>query len=140
MGRGFPIVSSTKQNLNTRSSTETEIVAVDDCMPSALWSIYFLNAQGYDVFEKIIYQDNKSAIILEKNGKASSSKRTNHINIRYYFITYCIEKYELYLEWCPTSDMIGYFMTKPTQGAAIKRLWDQLMGVTEAQDPGPGKH
>ena len=30
-------------------------------------------------------------------------------------------------------------MTKPTQGAALKRLRFQLMGVTEAQDPGPGK-
>ena len=29
-------------------------------------------------------------------------------------------------------------MTKPTQGAAFKILCDQLMGFTEAQDPGPG--
>ena len=29
-GRGFTIVISTEQNMNTRSSTETEIVTVDD--------------------------------------------------------------------------------------------------------------
>jgi hypothetical protein len=29
LGRGFPIVSSTKEKLNTRSSTETEIVGAD---------------------------------------------------------------------------------------------------------------
>jgi hypothetical protein len=34
LGRGFPIVSSTKQNINTRSSTETEIVGADDFMPA----------------------------------------------------------------------------------------------------------
>ena len=34
--------------------------------------------------------------------------------------------------------MIRYLMTKPTEGAALKRLRDQLMGATEAQDPGPG--
>jgi hypothetical protein len=33
LGRGFPIVSSTKHTLNTRSSTETEIVGADDFMP-----------------------------------------------------------------------------------------------------------
>jgi hypothetical protein len=38
MGRGFPIVNSTKQKLNTRSSTQTEIVGVDDCMPAVLWT------------------------------------------------------------------------------------------------------
>jgi hypothetical protein len=42
MGRGFPIVNSTKQKLNTRNSTETEIVGVDDCMPSVLWTRYFM--------------------------------------------------------------------------------------------------
>ncbi len=33
LGRGFPIVISTKQKLNTKSSTESEIVGVDDMMP-----------------------------------------------------------------------------------------------------------
>ena len=88
-------------------------------------------------FEKIVYQDNKSAINLEDNGKASSSNRTKHINIRYYFITDRIEKYELSLEFCTIVEMIGYFMTKPTQGAVFKRFRDQLTEVTEAQDPGP---
>jgi hypothetical protein len=49
MGRGFPIVSSTKQKLNTRSSTESELVGVDNMMPIIVWSCYFLMAQGYGV-------------------------------------------------------------------------------------------
>jgi hypothetical protein len=43
--------------------------------------------QGYTVAENILFQDNKSAMLLEKNDKDSSSKRTKHINIRYYFVT-----------------------------------------------------
>ena len=82
MGRVFPIVSSTKQKLNTRSSTETEILSVDDCMPAVPWTTYWLEAQGYDVFENIVYQNNKIDILLENNGKASSSNRKNHINIK----------------------------------------------------------
>ena len=38
-----------------------------------------MKAQDYDVVENIIFQDNKSAILLEKNGKTSSGKRTKHI-------------------------------------------------------------
>jgi len=34
-----------------------------------------------------IYQDNKSTILLAANGKISSSKRTRHINIWYFFVT-----------------------------------------------------
>jgi hypothetical protein len=139
MGRGFPIVNSTKQKLNTRSSTESEIVGVDDCMPAICWTRYFMDAQGYGIQENIVFQDNKSAILMEKNGKASSSKRTKHINIRYYFVTDRINKKELTVEWCPTGDMIGDYMTKPTQGALFRKFRDQIMGVVPAQDPGPGK-
>jgi hypothetical protein len=46
-----------------------------------------MKAQGYGVKDNVLFQDNKSSILLEKNGKASSSKRTEHINIRYFFIT-----------------------------------------------------
>jgi hypothetical protein len=99
LGRGFPIVSSTKQKLNTRSSTETEVVSVDDFMPAICWTRYFMDAQQYYIQENIVFQDNKSSMLLEKNGKASSSKRTKHIkNIRYFFVTDRIKKGELTVE------------------------------------------
>ena len=140
MGRGFPIVTSTKQKLNTRSSTETKLVGVDDCMPAICWTRYFILAQGREVRENIVYQDNRSAMLLEKNGKASSSKRTKHINIRYYFVTNRIKQRDLTVQWCPTGDMVADFMTKPTQGALFKKFRDQIMGVIPAQSPGPGKN
>jgi hypothetical protein len=59
LGRGFPIVSSTKQKLNTHSSTETEIVGVDDFMPAICWTQYFMEAQGYQVQDNVLFQDNK---------------------------------------------------------------------------------
>jgi hypothetical protein len=139
LGTGFPIVSSTKQKLNTRSSTETEIVGADDFMPAICWTRYFMEAQGYKVRDNVLFQDNKSAILLEKNGKASSSKRTKHINIRYFFITDRVDKGDMSLVWCPTADMIGDFMTKPLQGALFRKFRDQIMGTVPARDPGPGK-
>jgi hypothetical protein len=83
MGRGFSIVSSTKQKLNTQSSTESELVSVDDMMPIVVWSWYFLMTQRYGVTQNLLLQDNQSSILLERNGRASSSsgKRTRHINI-----------------------------------------------------------
>jgi len=139
MGRGFPINMSTKHKINTKSSTESELVSVDDCMPSICWTRYFVLAQGYGVNENLLFQDNRSAILLEKNGKASSSKRTKHIHIRYFFVTDRIKNKELSVMWCPTADMIGDFFTKPCQGALFIKFRDQIMGVVPAADPGPGK-
>jgi hypothetical protein len=139
LGCGFPIVSSTKQKLNTRSSTETEILGSDDFMQAIYWTRYFMKAQGYGVKDNVLFQDNKSSILLEKNGKALSSNRTKHINIRYFFITESVKKEEVSVVWCPTGDMIGDFVTKPLQGALFREFRDQIMGVTPARHPGPGK-
>ena len=62
--------------------------------------------------DNVIYQDNQSAIILEKNGRQPSSKSTRHINIRYYFITDRIMKQKASVEFFPTFDMIGDYFTK----------------------------
>jgi hypothetical protein len=86
MGMGFPLDKSTKHKLNIRSSTESEIVAVDNLIPQILWVCLFLKAQGFAVSDNILYQDNKSAKLLETNGRASSSKHTRHIEIRYYYV------------------------------------------------------
>jgi hypothetical protein len=40
LGRGFPIVSSTKQKLNTQSSTESEIIGANDFMPAICWILH----------------------------------------------------------------------------------------------------
>ena len=109
MGRGYPISTSTKHKLNTRSSTESEIIGVSDCMLYILWTRLFLDAHGYDVTDNKIYQYNKSAIILEKNGKESSGKRTKNINMRYFFATDCIQKGDVSVKWCPTGDITGDF-------------------------------
>ena len=63
-----------------------------------------------------LYQDNKSAIFLEKNSKKSISKRRKHIAIKYYFITDRVKADELNIEYCPTGDMVADYFTKPLQG------------------------
>ena len=46
LGKVFFVSTSIKQILNTRSSTETELVAADDLMPHLCWTNYFWNAKA----------------------------------------------------------------------------------------------
>jgi hypothetical protein len=71
-GQGAVYARSLKQKLNTRSSTETELVAFDDGMPQNLWALYFTKHQGRFLKDNISYQDNTSTIRMEKNGKMST--------------------------------------------------------------------
>jgi len=106
------------------------MVVVDDMMPSILWTHNFLMAQGFTVNDNDVYQDNKSAILLERNGKASSSKKTKHINVHYFFVMDRIAKGELCVEWCPTGDMVADFTTKPLQqGGNFNKFRDLIMGA-----------
>jgi hypothetical protein len=111
--RGFPISVSTKtkQKLNTRSSTESEL-GVNVMMPIICWTCYFLLSQGYRIIEKLLLQDNKSSILLERNGRASSGKRTRHINICYFFITDRVNMKEISIDWCPTKKMVADYTTR----------------------------
>eukprot|EP00957_Ditylum_brightwellii_P078619 5977152-Ditylum_brightwellii.AAC.1 len=67
MGKGSVMSLYTKQKLNTKSSTDSELIAVDNAMPYVLWALYFLEAQGYKVGTAKVFQDNMSAMLLEKN-------------------------------------------------------------------------
>ena len=67
------------------------------------------------VSDNVVYQDNQSAMKLEKNGRSSSGKRTRHINIRYFFVTDRIQENQMKVEYSPTEMMIADFYTKPLQ-------------------------
>ena len=88
-----------------------------------------MEKQGYNINENILYQDNKSAMLLEKNGRASSGKQSRAINIRYFFLTDQIQEENLIVKYCPTDFMIGDYMTKPLQGKKFYQFRKMIMGL-----------
>jgi hypothetical protein len=76
-----------------------------------------------------MYRDNQSTMRLAENEKASSGKRTRHINIRYFFITDRIAKKEVAIQYCPTKQMVADYFTKALQGALFYKFRDQILGV-----------
>lgn len=125
---GAMVNLSQKQKLNTRSSTEAELVGVDDAVGKIMWVEEFLKAQGFGLGVATLYQDNKSAILLETKGKESSSKRTRHINIRYFHIMDLVEKNRLKIEYRSSQEMAADFFTKPLQGAAFSKFKALILG------------
>ena len=95
MEKGAIQNNSIKNNINTKSSTEAELVAARDVLSYFYGLInVFLKQQGY-YCDSTFNQDNTSAILLEINGMGISSKRIRHINIRFYFIKDHIIRKEL---------------------------------------------
>jgi hypothetical protein len=67
IGDSTVLSRSNKQKVNTRSSTEAELITVDDTLPTVQWAKSFMMDQGYDL-ETVIKEDNKSTMLLMKNG------------------------------------------------------------------------
>ena len=83
--------------MNTRSSTETELVSVDAYMPEVWWSLYFIPAKGYGLNYVEVHKDNFSAQMLDTNGKFSISRKTNHIKAKFFFIKDKVDSEEVKL-------------------------------------------
>ena len=83
-GIGAAHARSTTSKINVKSATESELVATAEYLPYTLWFRHFMEAQGYSLKDNVIYQDNKSAILMEINGRNSCSGNSRHINIRYF--------------------------------------------------------
>ena len=132
MGEGALTSVSRKQGMNTRSSTEAEVVAADEVVGPMLWTEQFLTEQGYGINENILYQDNQSAMLLETNGRKSAGKRSRHLNIRFFFVADQVAKRRIKVTYCPTDIMLGDYMTKPTHGKKFKQFRQRIMNLPPA--------
>ena len=134
LGLGAVMSGSWRQKLNTGSSTEAELVGIDDALKYIMWGLYFLQAQGHEIKKNVLMQDNKSTILMANNGKFSCSKRTKHIKNRYFMIKDKIGRGEIVIQYCPTEDMWADINTKALQGSLFYKMRARLMGVPELYD------
>jgi hypothetical protein len=92
-------------------------------MLQLLWTGRFLMEQGFHLKETILYQDNTSSILIEKNGCSSCSKRSRHMDIRYFFIKEQVDMKRVKIE------MVADYFTKPLQGGPFRKLRDYIMNI-----------
>ena len=103
----------------TKHFFESQLRSVDKNSP--------LKPLGSDI---TIEQDNTSAIQLERNGLKSSSKRTKHINVRYFYITDRLKAGDIRrVIYKPTRNMESDYLTKALQGKVFHTHRKTLMGL-----------
>jgi hypothetical protein len=128
-GQGMVISYSWKQKINTKSSAEAELGILDDSLGYILWARYSMQEQGYKMDVSLLYQDNMSLILLETNGRASSSKHTKHIKVKYYLIMDKVGQGEITIKHCRTEQMWRDINTKPKQGLVFCVFRGHNMGI-----------
>ena len=79
----------------------------------------------------MLYQDNKSEILLEVNGKSSSGKIIRALDICYFLMTDKVEKRNVQIKYFPIDEMWGYFVTNPTQREKFRNFKNYLLDENE---------
>jgi hypothetical protein len=126
-GTGIVDEKSSKQKMNTRSSTETEHVGTSEYLPKPIFFELFMGAQGYKP-HTILAKDNESEIRMLVNGKASCTSNSKHVAIKYFWCTDRIKQGNISVRHCPTERMVADYMSKPLQGKLFVTFRNVIMG------------
>jgi len=132
LGVGTIQAKSSKQDLNTKSSSKSEHVAVGEHIGCVEGTHQFLVDAGYKMLPPMILEDNMSTIDMIKNGR-SKTDRTRHIAIRRHVAVDKITKGEILIQHCPTEEMVADILTKPMAGAQFKKLRDIMLGKSVSE-------
>ena len=87
-----------------------------------LWTKSFLEEQGHRVKRNTVYQDNKSATLLEGNWEGFIKQKN---------IPHATGKTTV--EYFPTSEMVADFHTKPLQGNMFNKYRDLILNDNHNQ-------
>ena len=136
---GGAVSWSTKwQEIVSLLTMESEYIAVAHVSKEALW-LRSLISKVFGPFwpdtATTLFSDNQSAIALSKDHQYHTC--TKHIDIHCHFICWIIKDGKLWLNYCPTTDMIANMLTKALPSPKVKhfaaelRLHDVWGGVLE---------
>ena len=66
---------------------------------------------------------------METKNREVLGKWSRAINIRYFAIKDACDRGELQVDYCPTDDLMGDFLTKPLQGGKLLKFMELLLGM-----------
>jgi hypothetical protein len=130
MGSAPVFSKSYKFKLVTRSSTESEMVCLDEAVTYAIWITSLLRDFKFHFKLPVrMLQDNLSTIGIVLNG--GTFARTKHMITKHGFIKQNVELGNIELEHCRTQIMAADMVTKPLGGTELKKLSELICIVDE---------
>ena len=120
--------------MNVARSTESELVSIADVLGMIMWFKYFMEAKGYAIENNILYQDNKSTILLAKNRRILDGKNSKQIKNRFFLIPDKVAQRELDIRHMGNKSMWADVNTKPVNGEIFRIFRSEMMGVPVEYD------
>ena len=111
---------SVKQKMQTLSSTESELLALQEASTYVVWMRYLMQELGYPITgPTVVTQDNQSATTIAEQG--GNFQRTKHIVGRFNYLAERIRLKDLVIRYLASQHMPADFLTKPLSGTDLRR-------------------
>ena len=76
----------------------------------------------------MLFQDNQSAVKIDKNGKKFCTRNYRQIDICYFFSKDRIKSNKISIDYCNTEHMLTDFLIKALQRSVFVKIYDMIMG------------
>ena len=103
-----------------RSSTEAEIVGVNEVTSEILWARDVLIELGFPQDQIMIAEDNASCITMLQTEPRNFQTNSRHVRVKWAFFRQEHEREILKLVFCPTERMRADLLTKPLRGKVFR--------------------
>ena len=108
------------------SSTEAEYIAACNATQELMWlNKIIVDMNVPESLPVKLFEDNQGCISMSKNAE---TKRTKHIDVKWYYLRDCVNNGKISLTYIPTNDQIADLLTKPL-GKEKHRMFTGLIGL-----------
>ena len=129
-GSAAILYKSLKQKTVSKSSTESELVALKEAVQQILNCAELMMEidKSVNLYPIIVYQDNESAIRLVNQPVVNRQGRSKFVNRSLFQVNENIEKGEIVVIHENTNDLVADFFTKALHGNRYRRFRARIMG------------
>jgi len=118
LGSAPVLCRSFKLKQVTRSSSESELVVLEEASTYAVWFRLLLSELGLALHHPVpVFQDNKSTIIIAQNG--GNFARTKHLLVKESYVAERIQDGDIVLKYLPTDEICADMLTKPLPSSRL---------------------
>ena len=130
---------SMKQKTISSSSTEAEIIALHEGVRHLLWVLEIYGELGHypDCAVKV-FQDNRAAIILTKEGPINFKGNSKFISRKFFTVHEHLSDGKIEIVQIGTNEMVADFLTKATCGNKYRNFRVRVMGLESEAMTVPG--
>ena len=126
LGSAYVMSRSVWQKIVSRSSFESELIALDDVLSILLWCRQILESLGHPQSPSIIQEDNKATIRVLENGQPNA-ERSRHVDIKFFWAHQLMLAELIKLQYVESTSNVADYFTKPITSPELFQRYTRLL-------------